>query len=468
MDNRISEDRIKKYEKYKKFNHISTINVNDRIKIEKINEQYIGNVKTVVGRITKLTKRGIVNFAEIIDETGKISVLLRNEIGRDFRAVANKGDIFSFSGYIEKDKFFDEIICRATNFNLIRKCLINFSSVLGNDKERYGNRYLDFVVTQRSREILQLHSKINKSVKQYLWGEGFEEYHTPAISTTYNGGTSTPFVCDIKALNKKGYLRVSSELNMMQIIAAGMPAIFEINSQFRNEGMDDSFMQEFTLLEMYKTFCTTDGMLKHTLKMLETIFINANGEPYINCDDRRIRCGINDWRVVNAYEHIKENYNIDILTDKKSILDQSRKIGINSSENSSLTTIIENVIDRTIRRKIREPIIIKNLPCDMTPLVKKFQKDERFSDRYWLFLNNVDFCDIAAKQDEYKEQYNALLKQFEEVKVMKDNMGINNDILNTFAYGVPPTVGVGLSVTRLMQAMTGVKKITETSLFPLV
>jgi lysyl-tRNA synthetase, class II len=373
-----------------------------------------------------------------------------------------------FSGLLEKKDDKGQISLMGSDFMLVKKCLFDFEGLLSKDKSRYENRYLDFVINPKSREILKVHSKINKSIRKYLWSKDFEEYHTPALSTKYNGGTSSPFECDIKAMNKKGYLRVSSETYLKQIIAAGIPAVFEINSQFRNEGMNENYMQEFTLLEMYKSFSSTKDMLKSIVKMIEDVLIDLNGRPVIKAkDDKIINVSVNDWKIVDAYKFFKDKYDIDITGDKSEIIEKSKSLGVNTSADSYLSTVVGNLIDKFIRKEYDSPLIIINLPYGMTPLMKRSETDGRFADRCWLFLNRVDFCDIGSSQDDYFSQYEILSKQNDERKKTK-NQDLNIDALNTVAFGLPPTSEAGLSITRFIKAITNAPKISETSLFPLV
>lgn len=256
---------------------------------------------------------------------------------------------------------------------------------------------------------------------------------------------------------------------MKQLISAGFDSVFEISESFRNMGVDNYHIPEFPMLEVYKAFVDVDYMLDLNLELIEKILIEYNSEPYIDVDEStRFRVTKADWMKVNAHAFLKDKIGVDILTDIKELRIQLRAKGLNCADSSGPATIIGSLIDRYIRAVSKSPIIITHLPATMTPLMKKNKKDQRFAERYWLFLNGVDISDIGGEQVDYDEQYQELYSQYEMMREAHPHIAVNTDILKVVSYGLPETGGIGFSLSRLLMAIENLDDVRETPIFPYI
>ena len=467
MELTVEESRIKKMDNYKGTNEqefilAKRLRIQELIKIcSFIKKKELIKINGRVMEIRKLRKESYV----LIKDFGSIMQLHIPEIiNCDFLNCIDSGDWIEIVGILyNKNKSYTVDV---NAYRLVAKCRFIFPKQLTDKRKRYNNRFLDFTINNKSLNIARCNSLINRVIRETLWEKGFEEYATPVLFTSFNGGVSKPCVTHVNALDKLGYLKVTSEIYLKQLIAAGFDSVFEISSSFRNDGIDKYHIPGFPLLEVYKAFANAEDMLNLNLEIIENILIEYNGEPYIQKNDTsKIRVQKEDWIKVNAYEKIREKTGIDILIDIKELRIQARKVGVGCSDNSGPATVIGNLIDKFIRQETVYPTIITHLPASMTPLMKK-SMNKQFAERYWLFLNGIDISDIGSEQINYEDQKEQLIKQFGMMHDAYPHISINQDLLKAVSYGMPETGGIGFSLSRLLMAIENLDDVRETPIFP--
>lgn len=463
----VEESRIKKMNNYKEKNEQEFILAKGYRIQELLENCSFINKKEVIkinGRVIEIRKLRKESYVLIKDFGSVMQLHISEKLNCDFLNCIDTGDWIEIVGELyNKNKSY---LVDVNAYKLVAKCRFIFPKQLTDKRKRHDNRFLDFTINNKSLNVAKCNALINRVIRKTLWEKGFEEYATPVLFTSFNGGVSTPFVTQINALDKLGYLKVTSEIYLKQLIAAGFDSVFEIASSFRNDGIDKYHIPGFPLLEVYKAFANADYMLNLNLEMIENVLIEYNGEPYIqNNDTLKIRVQKDDWIKINAYEKIKEKTGIDILTDIKELRIQARKVGVGCSDYSGPATIIGNLIDKFIRQKTVYPTIITHLPASMTPLMKK-STNKQFAERYWLFLNGVDISDIGSEQINYEDQKEELIKQFEMMHNAYPQIAINQDLLKVVSYGIPETGGIGFSLSRLLMAIENLDDVRETPIFP--
>ncbi|WP_130807454.1 amino acid--tRNA ligase-related protein [Senegalia massiliensis] len=471
MDFKSTESRLRKLDSYrtefvsKDFSKYKAISVKEVL--DKTFSQDNTDLVRINGRVLNIRKYKYSSYVILKDFDSKILLQTDESINYNFLKYIDTGDWIEVIGIENYSDEIKKIV--VIDFKLIAKCRFIFPKKLVDKRKRFENRFLDFSVNDNSLEVVKISSLINKSIRKTLWDKGYSEYNTPTLFSSFNGGVSTPFTTKITALKRSGYLKVTSELYLKQLISAGFSSVFEIAGSFRNEGIDNTHIPGFPLLEVYKSFADAEYMLELNLEIIEKILIDLNGEPCIHLPNKkRIECSKNDWKKINAHEVIKNKTHIDILSDINNLRIQARKIGIECSDVSGPSTVIGNIIDKTIRIHTTEPIILTHLPSSMTPLMKKLDEDNRFSDRYWLYLNGVDISDIGSEQADYEEQIESLEKQFEMMHEAYPHISINKDLVKVVSYGLPKTGGIGCSLSRLLMAIMSLDDVRETPTFPYV
>jgi lysyl-tRNA synthetase class 2 len=416
---------------------------------------------TISGRITEIRKNGKIYFLDIkidgivqafIQQTDKSNVF------EEFKELIDKGDYIRIYGSVDATNKIE-----IQNFILLAKSLFILPKVLNNTYLKNNFRYIDALIDSQVSIAINNQAKILKAVRIELWDNDFSEFSTPILSTQYNGGAATPFETTIRSLNKKGFLRVSSDIQLKMLIASGQKKIFELGNQFRNEGLDSKHLPEFLMLEAYQTETEANSMLQVALKIFERIATAINGEAVYFHNGEKINCKITDWKYINAREEILKLANIDILNSEEELKNKVRNAGLIIEDNASFATIINKLIENYILNNATYPTIVEGLPYGMTPLIKKGANE--FAQRYWLFASQIDFCDIGHEENDYFTQVDALNKQYENQLQKKQHTQVNEEIKSVIAFGIPPLSGIGMSLSRVAMIFASSKDIRESSAF---
>ncbi len=466
-------NRVNKFEYYKSLETSSSFGNENRCSVKKLLEarekEDYDTEHVINGRVMNIRKLKSESYIFLRDFDSDLQVHIPEIINKDFLSVIDTGDFIELKGKTICKSESDELIFEARDYLLAAKCRFIFPKQLTDKRKRYENRFLDLTINKKSISTVKSGALINRVIRKTLWENGYEEYSTPALFTSYNGGVSTPFETHFDALKKTAYLKATSEIYLKQLITAGFDSVFEIAGSFRNEGMDRFHIPGFPLLEVYKAFANADDMLDLNLQMIENILKEYNGEAKLLARDGSILdVKKEDWIRIDAYSYLKEEKGIDILADIQTLREEANKLGVHCSENSGPATVIGDLIDRFIREGSVEPIIVTHLPSSMTPLMKKNAEDERFSERYWLYVNGIDISDIGSEQDDCKEQCLELQKQFDLMHEAYPHIKVNEDIIKVASYGLPRTGGIGFSLSRMLMALENLDDVRETPVFPYI
>lgn len=416
---------------------------------------------TFSGRVVEMRKKGKIIF---IDLKGSISCsMFIQEMGsanafEKFKELIDKGDYIRIYGVLQADNKIE-----IEFFDLLAKCLFILPKFLNDTYLKNNFRFLDAVINYKVSNVINNQTKVLKAVRTVLWENNFNEFNTPILSTQYNGGAATPFETQIRSLNKKGYLRVSSDIQLKMLIAAGQTKIFELGSQFRNEGLDNEHLPEFSMLEVYEIETKPEKLLKIALEIFERVAIAINQEAFFYNNDEKVNCSVKDWKQVNARNVILAETQIDILWEEKMLKQECLKHKITIEENASYATVVNKLIEKFVLRKAVQPTIVDGLPYGMTPLIKK--GSDGFANRYWLFARQIDFCDIGFEENDYLSQVEALQTQHENLLNKKEHSQINEEIKNVVAFGLPPLSGIGMSISRMLMIFANSNDIRESSAF---
>lgn len=421
------------------------------------------------GRVVGVRKFGRSAFVEISDGVDQVQVLVEDRtlpLCRDFRGECDPGDLIEVYGTLGLTRSGARALM-ADEFSLLAKHLPQFSKALADASERRAHRFHDLFVNRRSRLCLELVSDLAREIRTDLWASGFREFTTPTLSTRFNGGLSRPFQTKVRALGSVGYLRVTSEIYLKQLIAAGFESVFEIGSQFRNEGMDHRHIPEFQMLEVYRAQADAEEMAELTVSLLNRVTSRLKSAGRIYSDRIPALPGSGGWKRVDARAAVRASAGIDILeSDLDSLAARAGAAGVSCSRETGYAGIVAKLIDHFVRSEAASPTILGGLPSGMTPLMKRRRGAPELADRVWLYAGRVDICDIGSEQADYEEQAQALEVQrasLREVEPIKRD----RTILDVTSFGLPPTGGVGMGLGRLAMMLLGSDDIEETVAFPL-
>ncbi len=450
MFNKIEQiNKIKKYFKNKNIKYIKKINY----------KIYL------CGRIIskRIMKKSI--FFNIQDINQNIQISANNKyLKKKYINIIKKskiGDIIYVNGYLFKT-FTKELTLKCKYIKIITKIhkfLPDKYNKIKNKEKKFRKRYLDLIINKKTRKNFLYRIKIIKYIRKYLNNNKYLEVETPMLHNIAGGAIAKPFTTYHKKLNTKMYLRIAPELYLKKLIIAGFTKIFELNRNFRNEGISKSHNPEFTMIEIYKAYSNYKDMMK-IVKNIITYIINnifRNKIFFINKKKIEIKKKFKSISIKKAiYKYSKLFNNIKELNNKKIINKIALKLNINIKQKKG--KILEKIFKKTTEKKIIQPTFITKYPIDISPLSKTNKINNKIADRFELFIGGYEIANGFSELNEYKEQK----KRFK--KLNKKNYDKN--YIHALKYGLPPTSGIGIGIDRLCMILTNSKSIKDIILFP--
>lgn len=430
---------------------------------------------TVAGRIMTKRGKGKAGFAHIQDVTGQIQLYVRkDEIGEEaydnLFKTADLGDIVGVTGVMFKTNV-GELSVKAEEFQLLTKSLRPLPEKfhgLQDVEQRYRQRYLDLITNPDSRDTFVLRSKIIQSMRRYLDGLGFLEVETPLMHGIPGGASARPFITHHNALDMQLYMRIAIELHLKRLIVGGMEKVYEIGRVFRNEGVSTRHNPEFTMIELYEAYADYKDIMALTENMVAHIAKEVLGTTTVMYDDQEINLEPN-WARLHMVDAIKEYTGVDfwkhMSNDEAKALAEEH--GIEIKDTMTFGHIVNEFFEQRVEEKLVQPTFIYGHPIEISPLAKKNPEDERFTDRFELFIVGREHANAFSELNDpidQRERFEAQLKEREEGNDEAHMM--DEDFLEALEYGMPPTGGLGIGVDRLVMLLTNSASIRDVLLFP--
>ena len=421
---------------------------------EELVEKNIENI-SVAGRVVLMRVMGNASFATIRDSSGDIQIYVSKntvplELYEDFKTW-DLGDIIGVKGKLFKTRT-DELTIEASDVILITKSIRPMPDKfkgLSDIETRYRQRYLDLMSNEDSKEIFINRTKIIESVRNSLKNRDFIEVETPMMHPIPGGAVARPFVTKHNALDRELFLRIAPELYLKRLLVGGFERVFEINRSFRNEGLSTRHNPEFTMLEYYEAFTT----LEKTIEFTENMIKSASDE--IN-DGHKVMWGNDEIDLSNFR---KCNLTDLVLEENKNL----SKEDINKLGGKELLELFES----TVEDKLIQPTFVIGYPVEVSPLSRRNNENPNIADRFELFIGGKEiangFCELNDPDDQaerFKEQVKA--KDTGD----KEAMSYDEDYIIALEHGMPPAVGVGIGIDRLVMMITNQTSIRDVLLFP--
>ena len=421
---------------------------------EELLEKNIENI-SVAGRVVLMRVMGNASFATIRDSSGDIQIYVSKntvplELYEDFKTW-DLGDIIGVKGKLFKTRT-DELTIEASDVILITKSIRPMPDKfkgLSDIETRYRQRYLDLMSNEDSKEVFINRTKIIESVRNSLKNRDFIEVETPMMHPIPGGAVARPFVTKHNALDRELFLRIAPELYLKRLLVGGFERVFEINRSFRNEGLSTRHNPEFTMLEYYEAFTT----LEKTIEFTENMIKSASDE--IN-DGHKVMWGNDEIDLSNFR---KCNLTDLVLEENKNI----SKEDINKLGGKELLELFES----TVEDKLIQPTFVIGYPVEVSPLSRRNNENPNIADRFELFIGGKEiangFCELNDPDDQaerFKEQVKA--KDTGD----KEAMSYDEDYIIALEHGMPPAVGVGIGIDRLVMMITNQTSIRDVLLFP--
>jgi len=478
---KLIEDRLKKLEELKleginPYPYNYDVNSNsEQIKNEYKDlapEAHTGKVVSLAGRIILFRKMGKVAFLTIRDGVGTIQFYLRaDDIGESYDLLKkfDLGDFIGAQGEIFKTKM-GEVSIYVKTFTMLCKAIKplpdKFHGV--QDQElKYRKRYLDLIMNPKSKEILFKRMQMTKLIRQFMDSRAFIEVETPILHPIYGGAAAKPFKTFHNELKMELFLRISPELYLKRLIVGGFERVYDINKNFRNEGIDTTHNPEFTMLEAYQAYADYNDMMKLVEELYEEVSLKLNGTTKSVFRGHEIDFKT-PWKRVTMLDSIKENAGIDASNMSVSELAnfvKEKKIEFDKEETWGNYIIV--IFEALCEDKYIQPTFIIDHPEESTPLCKKHRVDSRLIERFEPFCCGMEICNAYSELNDPIHQRKLLEDQARQLKAGNEEANpVDEDFLEAIEQGMPPTGGIGIGLDRMAMLILGQESIRDVILFP--
>ncbi len=429
---------------------------------------------SIAGRIISLRGHGKTLFAHIRDGTGKIQLYAtQKELGEELHKEIKKldiGDIVGAQGTLFVTRT-GEITLRVSKLTLLSKSLRPLPEKwhgLKDVETRYRQRYVDLMVNGEVRDIFVKRAAIIKEIRLFLDEMEFLEVETPMMQPIVGGAAAKPFVTHHKALDMELFLRIAPELYLKRLIVGGYDRVYEINRNFRNEGISTSHNPEFTMLEFYMAYANYNDLMEITEKMLSRVAEKVCGATSVKWGDDTIEFG-GKWQRHTFFGALKELGGVedDVLKSYAKSEAYLKERGISTSKMEKGAKVWEKLFEVTVEPKLVQPTFIHDFPVELSPLSKTREDDPAIAERFELYIGRKEIANAYTELNDPEDQ----MKRFEEQVAMRESgdeeaQMMDEDFVTALEYGMPPTAGEGIGIDRLAMLLTDNASIREVILFP--
>jgi lysyl-tRNA synthetase class 2 len=445
----------------------------DNLKKEELAEK---NVEvSIAGRMILKRVMGKSSFATIMDSSGKLQIfLMRDDLPEGYYNEQFKkwdiGDIVGVAGVLFKTKT-DELSIRVREIKLLTKSLRPLPEKfhgLSDTEIKYRKRYVDLIVNEESRNVFKMRSKIIRYIRNFFEHKNFTEVETPMMQTIPGGATARPFATHHNALDMDMFLRIAPELYLKRLIVGGMDRVFEINRNFRNEGLSTRHNPEFTMIEFYEAYATYEDLMNLSEELFKGIATDVCGSNIIKYGDYEFDFS-KPFTRLSVFDSILE-YNKNLTANdlnEQNAKQTAEKLGIQVKENWGLGKIQIEIFEATVEEKLIQPTFITQYPAEVSPLARRNDDNDFITDRFELFIGGREIANGFSELNDSEDQKQRFLAQVAEKEAGDDEaMFYDADYIEALEYGMPPTAGQGIGIDRMVMLFTNSHSIRDVLLFP--
>lgn len=440
---------------------------------------------TVVGRLKALRGQGALFFADLYDATGKLQLLFKQDAISpeefDRLDLLDLGDFITATGKLFLSRR-GELTLQVATWQVLSKALHPLPDLwkgLQDIEQRQRQRYAELIVSEEAMERFQKRSILVARIRQFLHEHAFVEVETPVLEHTPGGADAEPFITHHNALDTDFFLRISLELHLKRLVVGGFERVFELGKVFRNEGMSPQHLQEFTMLEFYWAYASYKELMPFIQRMYQEVIEATTGKLQVERGEHTLDFS-GEWPVVSYVQLLKDYAGIDILeaTDEQlveSIIAHGLKTGQGADQSAKAEELaklgrgrlIDILYKKTARPHLIQPQFVIDFPVEFSPLTKQKPEDPRLTERVVVLIDGMEVGNGYTELNDPEEQRRRLEQQ-EALRIKGDAEAqrMDEDFITALSHGMPPTTGFGVSIDRLMVAITGVDSVRETVLFP--
>ncbi len=429
---------------------------------------------TVAGRIIARRSFGKAAFVQLQDRKGRIQLYIRkDEIGEEAFTVFESfdiGDIVGAEGFPFRTKT-GELSLHIKTIRLLVKSLLPLPEKfhgLTDVETRYRQRYVDLIVNPEVRELFVKRSRIVNLIRKFMADRDFLEVETPMMHQIPGGATARPFITHHNTLDMELYLRIAPELYLKRLVVGGLDRVFEINRNFRNEGISIRHNPEFTMMEFYQAYATYEDLMDFT----EELFCHVAQEVLGTLDFTNQGLEISfqrPWKRLTVREAILEYGDIDAkkLEDRELALVYARSLGLDLPTDIGYGKLLMEIFEEVAEHKLIQPTFITAYPTEISPLSRKNDHNPDIVDRFELFIGGREIANAFSELNDPVDQKERFLAQVaEKDKGDEEAHYMDEDYVRALEYGLPPTAGEGIGIDRLVMLLTDAASIRDVILFP--
>ncbi len=429
----------------------------------------------VAGRMMSKRVMGKVSFAHIQDMSGRIQLFIQRDalpegLYKEFKGW-DVGDILGAEGTLFKTKT-GELSVKVEELRLLTKSLRPLPEKwhgLTDTEQRYRQRYLDLIMNEVSREVFRTRNRIIQYIRRFLDARGFLEVETPMMQAIPGGATARPFITHHNALDMQLFLRIAPELYLKRLVVGGFEKVYEINRNFRNEGLSTRHNPEFTMLEFYEAYADYHDLMDLTEEMLRGLAQEVKGGTVIHYQGEDY-----DFGKPFARMTVKESilhFNPDISEAQIDDLDEARRIagrlGIPLKDSYGLGKVQIEIFEKTVEHRLMQPTFITAYPTEVSPLARRSDEDPFVTDRFEFFVGGREIANGFSELNDAEDQAERFRRQVEEKAAGDEEaMHFDEDYIIALEHGMPPTAGEGIGIDRLVMLFTDSPSIRDVLLFP--
>lgn len=424
----------------------------------------------VGGRVTAVRRHGKAAFFDLSDGDGRIQAYMRldlvGEATFSLLETLDLGDFWGVEGELFRTRT-GELTVRVERVTVLAKSLAPWPEKwhgLTDREQRARHRYLDLFTNPESRTVFLRRTAIVREIRAFLDARGFLEVETPMMHPIPGGASARPFVTHHHALDMTLYLRIAPELYLKRLVVGGFERVYEINRNFRNEGISTQHNPEFTMLEFYWAYASYEDLMSLTEAMLVEVAEKVLGKAELHWEGQTISLAP-PWRRLSLREAILAFSNVESrdIAETASLRETARRLGVEGVERLSPGKLLAEVFETVAESQLLAPTFITDFPADISPLAKRKAGQPDLTERFELYIGGMEVANAFSELNDPDDQR----ARFEE-QVRQGGGVVDEDYLLALEHGMPPTAGEGIGIDRLVMLFTGSSSIRDVILFPLL